>query len=902
MFCKESPSLQTLSTAQSLSSLFPKPSALINPILTGRRDNPCRRQNFRGRCKITASQSNIAQKGKLLKEKVKRIKVKGFITAEEGLLESLSWSRPLDVITDIRGRSLLVELISAETDTRTVMEEDPVEDYAQRVWFESRNEKYECVFDMPEDFGTVGAIRVQNQHHHHREMFIREMKLELPSGSVTFTCNSWVTPKSIDPTKRIFFSNKSYLPSATPEPLKKLRKEELETLQGNNRERVGEFAKHERVYDYDVYNDVGDPEKDERLARPVMGGLSHPYPRRCKTGRKPCEKDASSEKREGEFYVPRDEEFSTTKGTAFTGKAILAALPSVFPQIEAALLDPNLPFPHFKSIEDLFEVGIDFPKDTGLLPMIPKLIKVVAEAQDNLLQFDPPILLNKDRFSWIRDDEFARQTLAGLNPYCIQLVTEWPLKSKLDPAVYGDPKSLITWDIVEKEIRGVMSVDEGLKNKRLFMLDYHDLLLPSVNKVRELDDTTLYASRTLFFLSDDSTLRPVAIELTRPPDVNRPQWSQVFTPGYDATSCWLWNLAKTHAVAHDAGYHQLISHWLRTHCCMEPYIIAANRQLSAMHPIYRLLHPHFRYTLEINARARQSLVNAGGIIETCFWPGKYSLELSSDVYAKLWRFDREGLPADLISRGLAVEDETAEHGLRLTIPDYPFANDGLMLWDALKEWITECVKHYYPDAALIMCDEELQAWWSEVRNIGHGDKKDEPWWPVLRTQDDLIGVVTTIAWVASGHHAAVNFGQYGYGGYFPNRPTTTRIRMPVEEPTEEELKEFYEEPEKVLLKTFPSQKQATQVMVTLDLLSTHSPDEEYLGEEPEASWVDDPVIFAAYERFKGRLKHLEEVIDERNVNVSLKNRAGAGVVKYELLKPISQPGVTGMGVPYSVSI
>ena len=89
---------------------------------------------------------------------------------------------------------------------------------------------------------------------------------------------------------------------------------------------------------------------------------------------------------------------------------------------------------------------------------------------------------------------------------------------------------------------------------------------------------------------------------------------------------------------------------LRTHCCMEPYIIAANRQLSAMHPIYRLLHPHFRYTMEINARGRQSLVNAGGIIESCFWPGKYSLELSSDVYDKLWRFDREGLPADLVSR------------------------------------------------------------------------------------------------------------------------------------------------------------------------------------------------------------------------------------------------------------
>ncbi|KAF8087776.1 hypothetical protein N665_0567s0001 [Sinapis alba] len=893
MFCKEaSSSLQTLNIAKSLSSEFTKPSALINLLSVGHRYKLCSRPNLRGRCTVTASKVPD-WKDKIVKEKVKKVEVTGIITAKE-IIGGL--------VSTVFGRSLLVELISAETDPRTLMEKDPVKAYARSVLFEGLGEdKFECEFDMPEDFGEVGAIRVLN--HELKEIFLKEMKLELPDGPVTFTCNSWVAPKSEDPTKRTFFSNKSYLPLKTPEPLKKLRKGELETLQGKNRERAGEFEKFERVYDYDVYNDVGDPDKDLELARPVLGGLSHPYPRRCKTGRKPCRKDPSSETRKGEFYVPRDEEFTTVKGATFTGKAVLAALPAVFPQIEAALVDPHMPFPHFKSIEDLFEQGIELPKDAGLFPVIPKLVKAVAEA-DDILQFESPILLDKDRFSWIRDDDLDLSLTINLalNPYCIQLVQEWPLKSKLDPAVYGDPNSLITSEIVEREIKGVMSFDEALRNKRLFMLDYHDLLLPYVNKVRELDDSTLYASRALFFLSDDSTLRPVAIELTRPQDVNRPQWSQVFTPGYDATSCWLWNLAKTHAISHDAGYHQLISHWLRTHCCMEPYIIAANRQLSAMHPIYRLLHPHFRYTMEINARARQSLVNAGGIIESSFWPGKYSLQLSSDVYDKLWRFDREGLPADLISRGLAVEDERAEHGVRLTIPDYPFANDGLMLWDALKEWITDYVKHYYPDAEHVMLDEELQGWWSEVRNIGHGDKKNEPWWPVLRTQDDLIGVVTTIAWVASGHHAAVNFGQYGYGGYFPNRPTTARIKMPVEEPTEEELTQFYEEPEKIMLKTFPSKKQATTVMVTLDLLSTHSPDEEYLGENPEASWAHDPVIYAAYERFKGKLQYLERVIDERNVNVSLKNRAGAGVVKYELLKPISEPGLTGMGVPYSVSI
>lgn len=89
---------------------------------------------------------------------------------------------------------------------------------------------------------------------------------------------------------------------------------------------------------------------------------------------------------------------------------------------------------------------------------------------------------------------------------------------------------------------------------------------------------------------------------------------------------------------------------LRTHSCTEPYIIAANRQLSAMHPIYRLLHPHFRYTMEINALAREYLINAGGTIETSFSPRKYSMELSSVAYDKLWRFDMESLPADLIRR------------------------------------------------------------------------------------------------------------------------------------------------------------------------------------------------------------------------------------------------------------
>uniref|UniRef100_A0A166GAS3 Lipoxygenase n=1 Tax=Daucus carota subsp. sativus TaxID=79200 RepID=A0A166GAS3_DAUCS len=516
------------------------------------------------------------------------------------------------------------------------------------------------------------------------------------------------------------------------------------------------------------------------------------------------------------------------------------------PAIENILLkEDERRFSSFAEIDQLFDENDNLSTECKETPS-----KILPDL-GSFLRFRTPELLNKDKFAWMKDEEFGRQTLAGVNPCTIQLVREWPLKSNLAQEYYGEPESAITKELLESMMAECMTVEKAIEEKRLFVIDYHDLMLPFVEKVRKTGGRNLYGSRALFFRTTSDTLKPMAIEL-------------------------------------------------RTHCVVEPYVIATNRQLSSMHPIYRLLKPHFKDTMAINALARESLVNAGGIIESAFSPGKYSLEMSSVAYRDLWRFDQEGLPADLIRRGMAEEDPTSDTGVKLTIEDYPYASDGIVMWTIIGQWVNAYVNHYYPDETDIEFDYEIKNWWTEIRTVGHRDKKDETWWPKLDTSEDLTGILTTMIWIASGHHAAVNFGQYDYAAYFPSRPTIARAKMPTEDQTDESWEDFISRPEDMILSCFPTCDQACMVVATLNVLSKHSEDEQYIGDKPEASWAENAVIKAEFELFRERLMDLNKIIDERNKK--LKNRSGAGVIPYTLLKTTCQDKLKGMGVPNSISI
>ncbi|XP_021747485.1 probable linoleate 9S-lipoxygenase 5, partial [Chenopodium quinoa] len=768
---------------------------------------------------------------------------------------------------------------------------------------------FNITFEWHDNFGVPGAFIIKN--HHHSQFYLKTVTLDVPEhGPVHFVCNSWVYPAHRYKYNRVFFSNKTYLPYETPEALRKYREEELVNLRGDGK---GVLKEWDRLYDYDYYNDLGLPDKGKEYARPVLGGSSeYPYPRRGKTGRKPTKTDPNTESRlpllSLDIYVPRDERFGHIKFSDFLAYALKSLVQILLPELKSVCDKTPNEFVSFEDVINLYKGGFKLPDGalTKLKDRVPweMLKELIRSDGEHFLKFPIPDVIKEDNSAWRTDEEFGREMLAGVNPVLISRLEEFPPKSKLDTKLYGDQNSKITREHIEKNMDGY-STDKAIKSNRLYILDHHDTLMPYLTRINSTPTKT-YATRTILFLKYDGTLKPLAIELSLPHQQGEKHGavSQVYTPAEEGVEASVWQLAKAYAAVNDSGTHQLICHWLYTHAIIEPFIIATNRQLSVIHPIHKLLQPHFRDTMNINALARQILINAGGVLERTVFPAKYAMEMSSFIY-KSWIFNDEALPADLLKRGVAVEDSNQPHGLKLLIEDYPFAVDGLEIWSAIETWVNDYCSYYYPTDNLVEKDPELQSWWKEIRYEGHGDKKDEPWWSEMKTRHDLTNTCTIIIWVASALHAAVNFGQYPYAGYLPNRPTVSRRFMP--QPGTPEYAELESDPERAFLKTITAQFQTLLGVSLIEILSRHSTDEIYLGQRDSPEWTSDAEPLAAFQRFQMKLSDIEKNITERNNDKKLKNRQGPVKVPYTLLYPNTSDyskvgGLTGKGIPNSISI
>lgn len=246
---------------------------------------------------------------------------------------------------------------------------------------------------------------------------------------------------------------------------------------------------------------------------------------------------------------------------------------------------------------------------------------------------------------------------------------------------------------------------------------------------------------------------------------------------------------------------------------------------------------------------------------------------------------------------MALPDPKAPYGLKLVIEDYPYAKDGLDLWTAIRSWVKEHLDLFYADDKAVQFDVELQTWWTEARLKGHADITEG--WIMADSKENLVQIITTIAWVASCHHAAVNFGQYLFAGFMPNHPSMTRKLIP-EEGTPD-WGTMQRDPAKFLLSMLANAVQTRVNMTTIEILSTHAANEEYLGERSE-DWTGNANVLAAFAKFGKKVDEIDALIKARNADPSLKHRNGPVAVPYELLRPKSSDGLTNKGIPNSISI
>eukprot|EP00879_Flechtneria_rotunda_P002517 GHRR01002715.1.p1 GENE.GHRR01002715.1~~GHRR01002715.1.p1 ORF type:complete len:939 (-),score=220.64 GHRR01002715.1:462-3278(-) len=708
------------------------------------------------------------------------------------------------------------------------------------------------------------------------------------SGRVTFTANSYI---SVYQDERLFVRDDAWSNPVLRQnkEINKLQEQELQAIRGEGdnatKAHLQPRTDGDRIYRFAKYDDLGGNPNDEKNIRPILGGTEFPYPRRLDTNRGYWP-NTSYEKPPTEAsvfelwlsrlpllnrlvnrtvkapWVPNDDNFDEDKARGFVGNAVLGVLPSVLTQLDA-LFDGNPLLQPIERLLQLFKLapGNAFDDLAEVLSLYDKkqVVKTMAQGDApsiaipsagssrdfggnlprfnakvdiktgkkrgkdtsgglDLLKYDVPRSIDRRLQTWDTDEEFGRLFLAGHNPVVIQAVNS---NERLLKLLRGSSiRDSDIKDLLEGKSFAELAVASDAP--RLFIVDYWDFYecLPESNGAW---GRVPHAGRAVLFKRDDGYLVPVAIELVS----SKNQPATVYTP----KSPWqVWQVAKAVFMSTDSGYHQLYSHFVRTHACAEPYLISLRRQLSPTHPIFRLMIPHFRYTLPINAAARGLLVNADGVIEQNFSSGHFSMALSSKVYEKRWEFKNEGVYADLKQRGFISDNG------ELLLEDYPYAQDGLDIWNAFQKYFTAYVNYYYADDGEILEDKQLQNWWKDAREEGHPDIKKG--WIELHNRANLVDICATMAWVSSAHHAAVNFGQYDYSGW----PVThaSLCRKPAPAPGTDDWKELTSATgtkfEQLLLTWLSPPAIATKVMSTVKLLSSHSKDEQYLTSDTQ-EWL-----------------------------------------------------------------
>ncbi|XP_067663302.1 allene oxide synthase-lipoxygenase protein-like [Haliotis asinina] len=440
---------------------------------------------------------------------------------------------------------------------------------------------------------------------------------------------------------------------------------------------------------------------------------------------------------------------------------------------------------------------------------------------------------------WKDESFFGYQRLNGLCPALIQLCSNIPQKLAVKPAD------------LQPFLEG-RSAEEALSDKRLFCCDLN--ILHNFESRRE--DHVVCAPILLLYRDNEGRLLPVAIQLFQDPGPTNP----VFLPSDDSNTWLLVKMWYNHA---EATYHQSLVHLGYTHLLMEGVSLALERQVSISHPIFKLLAPHLLYIFAINKFAVVKLLSVDGWIDSTMSAGRNGVLGLNRKGRKAWRMDIQGtLPEDLRRRGVSEEN---------VLPGYYYRDDCLLLYNAIKSYVTSYVGLYYNTPQRLIDDPEIQAWAKEMvqsREDGGMGIQGVPGNGEFRDLEDLILTLTSFIFTCSVQHAAVNFPQYDYYGFPPLYPLTLEGKPPADKTPKTEAD---------ILNALPNKEKTFDAMIVTKILSQKGVNS--LGDF-EVQYVFDPKATEIVAKFRKDLESIGEAIRNRNKSLDM---------PYEYLLPDSIP-------------
>ncbi|WP_438027460.1 lipoxygenase family protein [Sorangium sp. So ce233] len=344
------------------------------------------------------------------------------------------------------------------------------------------------------------------------------------------------------------------------------------------------------------------------------------------------------------------------------------------------------------------------------------------------------------------DEFFAALRVAGPNAMILRRAT---------------PADLAAFPVTDERFASVTgergaTVQEAASAGRIYIVDYSALtsLDPGTNPQQKY----VWAPKALFYVpaagSGRRSLRPLAIQ------TGQDAQSPIFYPSDDVS----WSLAKLVVNIADGNYHELISHLGLTHLLTEPFVLATARQLDPTHPLNLLLTPHFAGTLLINYAAQTSLITPGGPVDLLLTGASASLNALAASAVQEVLYNQTFLPQALAARGVDSKE---------ALPDYPYRDDALTIWNAIHDWVSDYVGIYYKSDGDVAGDYELQAWVQELVTAGHIQDIGEgaPGAAAkIKTVGYLSTLLTQVIFTASAQHAAVNFPQRTIMSYTPALP------------------------------------------------------------------------------------------------------------------------------------